>query len=62
MGNMHIEFDELLKPLKWASSKAGKVGILGKFVLLCGGVGYLLTLVLFAILILPFIWLYEKMI
>ena len=62
MVNIHIEFDELLRPLKWAGRKAGSVGILGKFVLLCGGVGYLLTLVLFAIIILPFLWLYEKLI
>lgn len=62
MGNIVIDFDKFLDPLRWGVQRAKKAGILGRLILLFGGIGYFFSLVVFLLIALPIIWLYEKLI
>lgn len=62
MGRIEIEFDAFLEPLRWLLGKSAGRGIVGKGVLLLGGIGYFISLTIFLIAILPLLWLYEKIV
>ena len=62
MGNIVIDFDKFLDPLRWGVRKAKATGMLGRLILLFGGIGYFFSLVVFLLIALPIIWLYEKLI
>lgn len=62
MGRVEIDFDAFLDPLRWMSRTANGRGFVTKGVLLLGGIGYLFSLTIFFIAILPLLWLYEKIV
>jgi hypothetical protein len=62
MGKIVIDFDKFLDPLRWGVQKSKTTGMLGRLILLFGGIGYFFSLVVFLLIVLPIIWLYEKLI
>ena len=62
MGRVEKDFGGFLVPLRWLQEKSKRTNFIGKGILFLGGMGYLFSLIIFAIAILPLLWLYEKIV
>lgn len=60
MGRVEVDWEWFLGPLEWSNRKAKGKGVWKQFGYLVFGLVYLLTLTVFLVVMLPFLWIWEQ--
>tara|TARA_B100001287_G_scaffold185765_1_gene156760 strand:+ start:3668 stop:3856 length:189 start_codon:yes stop_codon:yes gene_type:complete len=61
MGRIEVDWEWFMGPLEWSTNKAKESGIGGQLALLFFGLGYLLVLTCFLVLMLPIVWIMDQL-
>lgn len=60
MGRVEVDWEWFLEPLEWSNRKAKGKGFWKQFGLLVFGLGYLLALTAFLVVMVPILWIWEQ--